>query len=165
MYYKIFYSGDPIMPAWGKSGGFTEEEVRKVGNFLLAQRADPPSLEAANKADGKVRWGRAIFSTNCSGCHGLNGRAELVEPKLSAWAPELNNEGFLAAATDGFLQATIVVGRTGTAMRPFGTGFNGLVDLTMDEIDDLVAYIRRWSSLAPAPTTLPAERSINAGGD
>ena len=132
------------------------------------------SLEHTRPADDTphrfvIPWnleaGRRLFEANCAGCHGLNGKAELVESKLSAWAPELNNEQFLAAATDGFLQATIVVGRSGTAMRAFGTGFNGLVDLTMDEIDDLVAYIRHWSSLAPSPTTLPAQRSIGAGGD
>ena len=132
------------------------------------------SLEHTRPADDTphrfvIPWdleaGRQLFVANCSGCHGVNGKAELAELKLSSWAPELNNEGFLAAATDGFLQATIVVGRSGTAMRPFGTGFNGLVDLTMDEIDDLVAYIRRWSSRAPSPMTVPAERSVGTGGN
>ena len=78
------------------------------------------------------------------------------------WAPELNNEGFLASATDGFLQATIIRGRRGTAMRPFGRGGHGVADLTDDDIDDIVAYMRHWSTQVPSPMTLPAERSIDA---
>lgn len=96
--------------------------------------------------------GRQLFESNCVGCHGTEGRG--------SWAPELNNEGFLAAATDGFLQATIVRGRKGTAMRPFGRGTHGLTDLSSEDIDDIVAYIRHWSTLAPSPMTLPAERSL-----
>ena len=102
-----------------------------------------------------LRRGGQLFASNCAGCHGVDGKG--------AWAPELNNEGFLAAATDGFLQATIVRGRKGTAMRPFGSGSQGLVDLSSQDIDDIVAYMRSWSSRAPSPLTIPAERSLEVG--
>lgn len=96
--------------------------------------------------------GRQQYVSNCSGCHGVEGKG--------SWAPELNNEGFLAAATDGFLQATIVRGRHGTAMRPFGDGGQGITKLMSDDVDDIVAYIRNWSSIAPSPMTIPAKRSL-----
>jgi cytochrome c553 len=104
-----------------------------------------------------LRNGKELYVSNCSGCHGLNGKAELVEPGLSAWAPALNNEGFLSAATDGFIQATVIRGRMGTAMQAFGQGSQGLVDLSKEDIDDMVAYIRRWSHQAVSPMTIPAE--------
>jgi len=104
-----------------------------------------------------LRHGKELYVSNCSGCHGVHGKAELVEPDLSAWAPALNNEGFLAAATDGFIQATIVRGRMATAMQAFGQGSQGLVDLPKEDIDDIVAYIRRWSSETVSPMTIPAE--------
>jgi len=104
-----------------------------------------------------LRNGNALYVSNCSGCHGLVGKAELVEPGLSAWAPALNNEGFLSAATDGFIQATIVRGRMGTAMQAFGRSSQGLVDLSKEDIDDTVAYVRRWSHQAVSPMTIPAE--------
>ena len=96
--------------------------------------------------------GKVLYESNCAGCHGVNGK--------DSWAPQLNNEGFLAAATDGFLQATIVRGRKGTAMRSFGKGTHGLTDMTEKDIDDVVAYIRQWSVSTPSPMTLPAERSL-----
>jgi mono/diheme cytochrome c family protein len=105
--------------------------------------------------------GQRLYEANCAGCHGLNGKAEITGPGLlSAWAPSLNNDGFLSAATDGVLQATIVRGRTGTAMLPFGIGMQGMVDLTPQEIDDVVAFIRRWSSQHVSPMTIPAEFTI-----
>ncbi len=140
----------------------TGDQINDIVAYLRSLEYERPAGDTPHRF--VIPWdlgrGRVLYLANCSGCHGVNGKAEIVDTKLSAWAPELNNEGFLAAATDGFLQATIVLGRTGTAMRAFGKGHNGLVDLTMDEIDDLVAYIRHWSTLAPSPMTLPALRSI-----
>jgi cytochrome c oxidase cbb3-type subunit 3 len=105
-----------------------------------------------------LRHGKELYVSDCSGCHGLHGKAELAdEPDLSAWAPALNNEGFLAAATDGFIQATIVRGRMATAMQAFSQGSQGLVDLSEEDIDDIVAYIRRWSRETVSPMTIPAE--------
>jgi mono/diheme cytochrome c family protein len=73
----------------------------------------------------------------CAGCHGDNGKG--------GFAPELNNPGFLRAATDGYLQATIIRGRRGTAMRPFGLSGQGLAHLSQNDINEIVAYIRQWS--------------------
>ncbi|GAB4272180.1 MAG: hypothetical protein Kow0092_27180 [Deferrisomatales bacterium] len=145
----------------------TSDQINDVVAYLRSLEVERPEGDTPHRF--VIPWdmerGRRLWASHCAGCHGVNGRAELVEPKLSAWAPALNNEGFLAAATDGFLQATIVMGRLGTAMRPFGRGFNGMADLSMDEIDDLVAFIRQWSTRAPSPMTIPAERSLAAGGD
>jgi cbb3-type cytochrome c oxidase subunit III len=107
-----------------------------------------------------IEHGRELYVSNCAGCHGINGKADTeTEPgKLSAWAPELNNQSFLLAATDGFLQATIAKGRIGTSMRAFGQGSQGLVDMSSDDIDDIVAYMRQWSTQQDVPTTIPAEQ-------
>jgi len=40
-------------------------------------------------------------------------------------------------------------------MRPFGKGANGLTDMADRDIDDVVAYIRHWSTVAPSPMTRP----------
>jgi len=166
-------SGTPMRPV--KQGpesilDLSSDEVNDIVAHLRSWESDPPfgmtGALAGQFGTSKptaeiphrfvVPWnldrGRVLFGSNCAGCHGTAGK--------DSWAPQLNNQGFLAAATDGFLQATIVRGRHGTAMRPFGGGAQGIADLTSDDIDDIVAYIRYWSSIAPSPMTIPAEHSI-----
>lgn len=93
-----------------------------------------------------LKDGRELYAGFCAGCHGTDGRGN--------FAPELNNPGFLRAATDGYLQATIIRGRRGTAMRSFGLGGHGLANLTQNQINDIVAFIRQWS-----PDTRPLKRT------
>lgn len=140
----------------------SSDQVNDIVTFIRSWEAEPPIEGIPHNF--VIPWdlarGKRLYESNCAGCHGVNGKAEIKDPKLSAWAPQLNNTGFLKAATDGFLQATIVRGRTGTAMRPFGRGSHGLVDLSMQEIDDIVAYIRRWANDPASPMTIPAEISF-----
>ncbi len=140
----------------------SSDQVNDVIAYLRSWETEPPDDEIPHRF--VIPWdlahGRELYTSHCAGCHGIDGKAETDAPGLSAWAPALNNEEFLAAATDGFLQATIVRGRIGTAMRPFGHGTQGLVDLSMQDIDDIVAFIRRWSTQTPSPLTIPAERSV-----
>jgi len=140
----------------------SSDEVNDLVAYLRSWEHTPP-FEAGGIVNIPHRFvvpwdlarGNQLFASNCAGCHGMEGKG--------AWAPELNNEGFLSAATDGFLQATIIRGRTGTAMRAFGQGANGLVDLSPSDVDDIVAYMRHWSRRTPSPMTLPAERSLQRG--
>lgn len=143
----------------------SSDQVNDLVAYLRSWETSPPDVDIPHRF--VIPWdlarGGRLYESNCAGCHGVHGKAELREPGVSAWAPQLNNPGFLAAATDGFLQATIVRGRMGTAMRPFGRGTQGLVDLSMQDIDDIVAYIRQWASMpgSMSPMTIPAERSTS----
>jgi len=145
----------------------SSDEVNDLVAYVRSWEITPPPEEIPHNF--VIPWdltsGKRLYVSNCSGCHGLNGKAEIYEPGISAWAPALNNEGFLAAATDGFIQATIVRGRVGTAMQSFGKGHQGLVDLSKDDTDDIVAYIRRWSVQTPSPMTIPAEFNIDIGAN
>lgn len=138
----------------------SSDQVNDIVALLRSWEYEPPLAGVVHRhvIPWDLQRGRQLYESNCAGCHGLDGKGELDEPgRLSAWAPNLNNQGFLAAATDGFLQATIVRGRDGTAMRSFGHGSQGLVDLSAADIDDIVAYIRRWSKQPGLPITIPAE--------
>jgi len=143
----------------------SSDQVNDIVTFIRSWQVDPPYVVGHDVPHNFViPWdlarGRALYTSHCAGCHGVNGMAEKIDPELSAWAPQLNNEGFLRAATDGYLQATIIRGRHGTAMRPFGKGMQGVAELSGEEIDDIVAYIRQWAKDPASPMTIPAERSI-----
>ena len=89
-----------------------------------------------------VEEGRKNYQAYCSGCHGPQGRGS--RDGEGYFAPALNNPEFLAAASDGFLLATIARGREGTPMRPFGEGGGGIVSLSSRQISDIVSFIRSW---------------------
>lgn len=116
------------------------EEVANVVAFLRTWEYQPPprrpSEQQGSQADQLL--GAELFAGHCAGCHGKQGRDQ--------WAPALNNPEFLAAASDGFLKATVARGRGGTAMRSFGKGGGGIATLTAEEIDDIVNHIRAWAS-------------------
>ncbi len=140
----------------------SSDQVNDLVAYLRRCEYDPPLPGIAHHyvIPWDLEHGRVLYESNCSGCHGLDGKAELNQPgRLSSWAPELNNQHFLRAATDGFLQATIARGRNGTSMRAFGQGSQGLGELTSDDIDDIVAYIRQWSTQSGLPMTIPAQRN------
>ncbi len=132
----------PMVSLAGGQQGIVEldgEQVANVVAFLRRWEHEPPpkqpSVQEGSMADQLV--GKELFAGHCAGCHGKVGR--------DSWAPALNNPEFLTAATNGFLKATIVRGRSGTAMRSFGKGGGGIAHLTGDEIDNVVNYIRSWA--------------------
>jgi len=93
----------------------------------------------------------------CSGCHGEDGEG------VEGLAPTLQSRSFLGAASDEFLHRTISEGRGGTLMPAFGE------DLTSEQIDSLVAYIRTFNPTAPIelderPLVGDAERGAESFG-
>ena len=85
---------------------------------------------------GDKATGRQIFEAHCTECHGLTGDG--------IKAPALNNQEFLNSATNGYLIATITLGRAGTSMPSWGRGSAGYPVLTGREREDVAALIRSW---------------------
>jgi hypothetical protein len=56
--------------------------------------------------------------------------------------PALHNQEFLSAASNGFLLATLTLGREGTDMPSWGYGQEEYVRLSGKERQDLVAHLR-----------------------
>lgn len=139
--------------------------------YLVVSYEDDPMVEMS------VDNGRRLFSDKCAACHGAEGRgtrdlaafadctschgANSARLQLAAapselavhFGPQLNNREFLRAATDGFLQATIVRGRQGTAMPSFAHNGLALGNLDAESIKDIVIYIRSWDKAIQDPTT------------
>ena len=83
--------------------------------------------------------GKALFRNKCSKCHGNNGEGFK--------APALNNQEFLNAAGNGFLTATLVLGRTGTEMPSWSKLTKDREALTAEQINHIVAFIRTWQTI------------------
>lgn len=83
---------------------------------------------------GNSDEGKRLFDLNCTKCHGENGNGLL--------APQLNNQEFLNAATNGYILATISIGRSGTDMPSWGAGSDQYPELTGKERQDITSFIR-----------------------
>ncbi len=132
----------------------TTDQMDDIVALLRSWERSPPSLAQRYVIPWDLSLGEELWIGNCSGCHGLRGKAETHPAgQEAAWAPNLNNQGFLDAATDGFLQATIIKGRSGTAMRSFSQNSQSLSNLDSQQIDAIVAHIRSWSNQDDVPST------------
>jgi mono/diheme cytochrome c family protein len=122
-----------------------EEEVSNLVAFIRNWEHEPPKTNIPRRyvTGSDPVDGQELYVGYCAGCHGLHGN--------EGWAPALNNPEFLTAATDGFLQATVARGRSGTAMRSYGKGGGGLAPLTGTQINNIVSYVRTWAPPGQRP--------------
>jgi cytochrome c oxidase cbb3-type subunit 3 len=123
---------------------------------LIFAACEPPGkpgkeeLPAAEVTDFKT-----LFSENCSGCHGVNGR--------KGPGRILNDAVYLAVISRDTLKNVIVNGRPGTAMPAWAEKEGG--PLTPRQVDALVDGIERWRKPvnAPAGAELPAYAETTPG--
>ncbi len=78
--------------------------------------------------------GEHIYIQNCAACHGYNGNGGMGVP--------LSLPDFLATASNDYLFKTIRNGRPGRVMPAFK-------NLSDDDLDSLINYIRTWSDSIP----------------
>lgn len=131
---------DRAMRAFGPKGitPLSGDEIGDIISYLRAsatQRGHDTQLARVHADKGA---GGRLFKDLCSGCHGEDG--------VGRSGPALNNAGFLASATDGFLQATIIKGRRGTAMRGWARSGTGFGALSPQEVNEVVAFMRSWQT-------------------
>ena len=128
------------MSAWSRSHGgpLTDVQISALLTYLRSWQRHPTALVDGIEVQGDVRRGYLQYVVKCAGCHGPRG--EGVD------AVALNNERFLATASDGFIQYAILHGREGTRM----PAFRDLLE--PEQLDDVVAFIR---SLETSNGSLP----------
>jgi cytochrome c oxidase cbb3-type subunit III len=97
-----------------------------------------------------------LFSANCAGCHGDNGRGGA--------AIALANPVYLALADDRTIRNAIANGVRGTAMPAFAESAGGL--LTDKQIDVITQQMRsRWSKPGILDGANPPEYAATSAGD
>ena len=143
------------MRSWNDSGLSLQELSDSDVNDLVSYiRSGGDQVErgriVSNIVSGDIGLGSQSYLNLCSQCHGQNGEGGI--------GTALGNQEFLRAASDGFLQAAIVRGRSKTPMRPWGIGTSGLQELDHEEINNIVAYIRSW--MRPIPGASPEGAAV-----
>lgn len=127
-------TGMPPFAHLGRDG------IQSIVVYLRSHSKLPNKSEQIDKqhtAQGDPRLGKLWFDQICSTCHGDKGNGYLAGGTGTA----IGNKGFLDKASDGFIRTTIQEGRSNTRMRGF-QGPAGLANLTEQEIDDIIVYLR-----------------------
>jgi len=124
-----------FLKAYQGPTGLTREQIGDVIAYLrhLGTRESLPLLRLGM---GDVAVGEDVFRGSCSSCHGIDGEG--------ASGPQLNNATFLSSASNGFLAATMALGRTGTPMQSMVHGQEGIGQIAPERVADVIAYMRTW---------------------
>lgn len=141
-----------IMPAFKR---LSDVEVDALVAYIRGWSKEPQAKLTTDRIHGNLQHGQKLFAQHCAACHGEHGvgghgtGVTLSRPRdLSILAPGLNNPGFLAAAKDSMIKATLMRGREGTPMVSFLKK-----GLSEKDIDDVVAYVRSFEN---SPISNPA---------
>lgn len=123
----------PFMP-WPSYGRWSDEDVRAVWLYLRSttavSHAVPKSVLTGDAAGPGIRRGAGLFEAYCAACHGDGGRGGSLATIVL--------RDVVRDADAGTLSTFIVEGGPpGIAMPAFGK------TLTREQIDDVVAYLKR----------------------
>ncbi len=114
-------------------------DITDIIAYMEETAAKAPDYIYAGPNPGNKKTGKDLYLKHCSDCHGDNGEG--------ITAPALHNQEFLSAASNGYMLATITVGRGGTRMPGWGYENEEYPLLIAKERQDIVAYIRSWQRI------------------
>ena len=113
-----------------RQGGTVEIDPNTARSIVSYLRNKDDSEIGKKYIVGTPRNGEIIFNSQCRQCH------------QNSFAPDLLRRRFVDAASVGYLQATMTLGRHESAMRSMARGGGGLTELTGKEINDVIAFIK-----------------------
>lgn len=160
---KTIHLGRPgrVMPAFSS---LNEDEINAIVRHLRSWNKGTAVTYSSKPVKGDPSHGGKLFEQYCVACHGANGEGAkgtgvtFSRPRdLPIMAPALHNPGFLAAASDAMIKATLMRGREGTPMISFLK--QGLKE---KDINDIVSYVRSFEKqpLAKSAQILETESPV-----
>jgi len=158
---KTIQIGRPgrVMPAFSS---LSSDEVKAIVHHVRSWNKGTAASYPSQPVTGDPSHGKQLFEQYCVACHGANGEGAkgtgvtFSRPRdLPIMAPALHNAGFLAAAPDAMIKATLMQGREGTPMQSFLKA-----GLKEKDIDDVVSYVRSFEK-QPLSKNEPGARADN----
>ncbi len=150
---RSMLNGRPIREMPSFDGVLEPAEMRDIALFIKSWQYQPSLELPPGPITGDLDEGRELFKGLCTGCHGLNGQGgpiagggHVIGAVSGIGGPALADPGFLKSATDGYIKATLMSGRTGTPMGAYLKGRQGFVELRETEIDSIIVYLRSLES-------------------
>ena len=129
-----------------------------VSVIVLSGCSSPPGQPAKNSeitAPKELTDFRALYTENCAGCHGLEGRGGA--------AIALADPVYLAIADDASIRRVVANGEQGTSMPAFAQSAGGM--LTNKQIDVITTEMRsRWSRPGILKGANPPTYAANSAG-
>ena len=116
------------------------KNVRDIVAYLRSHAKGPnraDEVDAQPEAHGDPRLGKQWYNNICSTCHGVQGDGY----EAGGTGTAIGTPGFRNKVSDGFIRETIKKGRSNTRMLGF-QGPEGMADLSNQEIDDIIVYLR-----------------------
>ncbi|MCJ7433026.1 MAG: c-type cytochrome [Anaerolineales bacterium] len=134
---KIIETGGAhvTMPVWGDI--LTAEQLDALAKYTYV----------VSKGGGAVA-GERIFAENCSSCHGQFGQGGPNPTRAGDIIAPISSAEYLKTRDDATIRNIIAQGQPNFGMSPFGDTNGG--QLSSDQIDVVVAFIRSWEANPPA---------------
>jgi cytochrome c oxidase cbb3-type subunit 3 len=131
------------MFGWSEDLNYKErlevKDISDIISFMKDRAFSAPEYIYPGSNPGDKIAGKSGFEKHCAECHGDNGEG--------LTAPGLNGQEFLSAGSNGYILATITIGRGGTNMPAWGYENDENTLLTAKERQDITAYIRSWQRI------------------
>ena len=128
------------MVAW--KDRFNDSQIEGLVAYLRSLHDVEPAKLDESPLRGDTANGAKVFRSICSGCHGRGGAGY----QETANGTGIGRRAFLDSVSNGFLRYIITHGKDQTAMRGFSVeSKTAVANLTEQEIDDTIAYLRESS--------------------
>ncbi len=124
-------------------------------SFQIYIFREPQRIASVEATDNSiaVAAGQALFSKNCTLCHGNDGEGDV--------GPALNDKTFLGTTADDTIFSVISSGVPGTQMPAWNQSHGG--PLTDQNVTQLVAFIRAWQPAAIDRRSAPPKGDSGRG--
>jgi mono/diheme cytochrome c family protein len=114
-----------------------------------ATEVRPGSAQATNSCapQGNLRGdaarGKKLHAEHCAGCHGYDGKAEVVVMHMDTMPKDQTDATYMKTLPDAYLYLAICAGGTNVGKNLIMAPWGGI--LTDPDIRDLVAWVRTFS--------------------